>query len=158
MKMLLTILATLGGVVVLVLVALFVAARLSGRPSAVGDPAAELSPCPDKPNCVSSLSRDPIHAIAPLRYSGSPAEARARLGGVLRELERASIVTESEEYLHVEFRSALFRFVDDAEFRFDTTEQLIHFRSASRLGRSDLGVNRKRMERIRNAFNARGGR
>jgi uncharacterized protein (DUF1499 family) len=62
------------------------------------------------------------------------------------------MVTVEDRYIHAEFTSALFRFVDDVEFQIDAESGLIHFRSASRVGRSDLGVNRKRMESIRMAF------
>jgi len=73
-------------------------------------------------------------------------------------LPRAKIVSVEDNYLHVEFRSAIFRFVDDVEFLVvipeeqRPTEQRIHFRSASRVGYSDFGVNRRRMEQIRRAF------
>ena len=71
---------------------------------------------------------------------------------VLAEMPRATIVTERPDYLHVEFRSALFRFVDDVEFFIVPEEQRIHFRSASRVGHGDLGVNRSRMELIQKRF------
>jgi len=64
-----------------------------------------------------------------------------------------SIITEEGSYLHAETRSFLFRFVDDVEFMMDTDSRVIHVRSASRTGYSDLGVNRRRVERLRRAFN-----
>ena len=69
---------------------------------------------------------------------------------------QARIVTREPDYIYVEFTSRLFRFVDDVEFLFDDTAGVIHFRSASRAGRSDLGANRRRMESIRAAFQASG--
>ena len=81
------------------------------------------------------------------------AEAQARLKQVLLNEPRTRIVKEEGGYLHAEARSFLFRFVDDVEFMFDADQQVIHVRSASRLGYSDLGVNRRRVERIRRAFN-----
>lgn len=75
-----------------------------------------------------------------------------RIKTVVAEMPRAKIVILENNYLHVEFRSAFFRFVDDVEFLIDPEEQLIHFRSASRVGYSDFGVNRDRMERIRKAL------
>ena len=75
-----------------------------------------------------------------------------RIKDLVAEMPRSKIVTVEASYLHVEFRSAFFRFVDDVEFLIDTEDQVIHFRSASRVGYSDLGVNRRRMERIREAF------
>ena len=79
-----------------------------------------------------------------------------RLKGVLSALPRTQIVTETDRYLHVEFTTALMRYVDDVEFHFDETTGTIKFRSASRVGDSDLGANRKRMEQVRRAFAAAG--
>lgn len=108
-----------------------------------------LSPCPSSPNCVSTQATDPSHIIAPFQYKRSRAEAKETLKTVLTTLPRTKLVDEDESYLHYEFTSLLLRFVDDVEFLFDETTKTIHFRSASRLGYSDLGVNRKRMERLR---------
>jgi uncharacterized protein (DUF1499 family) len=77
----------------------------------------------------------------------------ARLATIVRSLPRTTVVTETDAYLYVEFTSALFRFVDDVEFFADGNAKLIHVRSASRLGKSDLGVNRKRIEAIRVLWN-----
>jgi uncharacterized protein (DUF1499 family) len=108
-----------------------------------------LRPCPSSPNCVSTHAQDDGHAIAPFRYRKSRAEAKEALKEVIRSLPRAKLVEEDEAYLHYEFTSLMLRFVDDVEFLFDDEEKVIHFRSASRTGYSDLGVNRKRMEQVR---------
>lgn len=108
-----------------------------------------LSSCPSSPNCVSTLAKDERHAIAPLRYRKSRAEAKEALKEVLRSLPRTKLVEEDESYLHYEFTSLIMRFVDDVEFLFDDETKTVHFRSASRTGYGDLGVNRKRMEEIR---------
>jgi uncharacterized protein (DUF1499 family) len=79
---------------------------------------------------------------------GDLEEARARLLAILQGKSNARVVTVEPTYVHAEFRSALFRFVDDVEFLFDETAKRLHFRSASRVGRSDYGVNRKRMKEI----------
>jgi uncharacterized protein (DUF1499 family) len=92
----------------------------------------------------------------PIPYTGPLAEARERLLKVLRDRPRTRIVREEPLYLKAECRSALFRFVDDLELLFEDGAKQIHFRSASRLGRKDFGVNRKRMEEIRAAFLAAG--
>jgi len=109
--------------------------------------------CPKSPNCVSSLAEDAEHAIAPMTYTGSRAEAMVRLKRVLASMKRTAIVSETEEYLHAESTSLIFRFVDDVEFYFPADEKTIHMRSASRVGYSDLGVNRKRLEEIRRRMN-----
>jgi uncharacterized protein (DUF1499 family) len=93
----------------------------------------------------------------PIPYTGSLDQARARMLQVLRAYPRTRIVQEDPDYLKAECRSKVFRFVDDVELLFDDGAKQIHFRSASRLGRRDFGVNRERMERIREAFLAAGG-
>ncbi len=115
-----------------------------------------LSACPDSPNCVSSQAQpeDEKHFIEPLTYTGPKADAMKRLFGVLNTQERVKIVQKSGDYFHVEFKTALMRFVDDVEFYFPD-EPVIHVRSASRLGTSDLGVNRKRVELLRSLFNGK---
>ncbi len=113
-----------------------------------------LAPCPDKPNCVSSLATDTRHFIEPLQFSGEPADAWARLKAVLQGQPRTRIVAEQDGYLHAEFRSAVLRFVDDVEFVMQEGQMAIHVRSASRRGYSDFGVNRRRIERLRERFTA----
>lgn len=107
------------------------------------------APCPSSPNCVSSLVDSENHAIAPYRYEKTLDEAQAVLKQVFSELSRTELVQEEEVYLHWEVRSLLFRFVDDVEVLFDDASKTIHFRSASRVGYSDFGVNRRRMEEVR---------
>ena len=107
-----------------------------------------LGPCPSSPNCVSTQASDKDHAIAPFRYRKSRAEAKEALKEVIRSLPRMQLVEEDEAYLHYEATSLLLRFVDDVEFLFDDETKTIHFRSASRTGYGDLGVNRKRMEQV----------
>lgn len=119
------------------------------RPANLGVREGRLAPCPGTPNCVTSLSTDSEHAVEPLRFSGPAPEAMAALGAAISGMKRARIVTRTGSYLHAEFTSAVFRFVDDAEFLLDNETSTIHVRSASRVGSSDLGVNRKRIEAIR---------
>lgn len=109
----------------------------------------QLAPCPSSPNCVSTQAQDEQHAIAPLRYQRSKAEAKETLKTIVLSLPRTRLAEEDDTYLRVEFTSLLLRFVDDVEFLFDDEAKTIHFRSASRIGYSDFGVNRRRMEEIR---------
>ncbi|UCG14795.1 MAG: DUF1499 domain-containing protein [Deltaproteobacteria bacterium] len=115
----------------------------------------ELPPCPDSPNCVSSLSDDKSHYVKPLEYEGSVEKAKEELIAVISSMKRSKIVRAEAGYLHATFTSFLFRFVDDVEFSFDHAQKVIHVRSASRTGYSDLGVNRKRVEEIRKRFATR---
>ncbi|ULA64091.1 MAG: hypothetical protein LZF86_110792 [Nitrospira sp.] len=111
--------------------------------------AKRLRPCPASPNCVSTQATDDGHAIAPLCYRKSRVEAKEALKAIVQAMPRTKLVKEDESYLHYEFTSLLLRFVDDVEFLFDDESKTIHFRSASRTGYGDFGVNRKRMEEIR---------
>ena len=115
----------------------------------------QLAPCPSSPNCVSTQAQDEGHAIAPFRYHKSRAEAKEALKEVIRSLPRTNLVEEDESHLHYEFTSLLLRFVDDVEFLFDDETKTIHFRSASRTGYGDMGVNRKRMEQVRTLVGAK---
>ncbi|MDZ8137948.1 MAG: DUF1499 domain-containing protein [Nostoc sp. DedQUE04] len=122
------------------------------RPNNLGISNGKLTPCPNSPNCVSSQSTDASHQIAPLTFTSIPEQAITNLKQIIESLPRTKIITESKDYLYAEFKSALLGFVDDVEFYLDRTANLIHVRSASRLGQSDLGVNRKRIETIRAKF------
>ncbi len=125
------------------------------RPSNLGACDGKLAPCPHTPNCVSSQSTDSIHQIAPLSYNSTPEKALADIKSVVESLPRTKIITEKDNYLYAEFKSALLGFIDDVEFYLDSNANFIHVRSASRLGQSDLGVNRKRIETIREKFTQR---
>jgi len=111
-----------------------------------------LFPCPQRPNCVSSMADDSSHNIAPIVYQQSRQKALVDIKVVIGELDNAEIKEELSDYLWVECTSKLMGFVDDVEFFFPEEQKVIHVRSASRLGYSDMGVNRKRVEQIRISF------
>jgi uncharacterized protein (DUF1499 family) len=151
-------LAKVGLVGVGLVVVVFVLTRLnvfSGkRPPNLGVTDGDLAPCPDSPNCVSTQAEDDDHRMAPIPYTGSPEAAKGRLVSIVTSMPRTRVVEETPQYLYVEFRTAIMRFADDVEFYIDEAAGVIHFRSASRLGYSDMGVNRRRMEEVRRAFAA----
>ncbi|MEO8603657.1 MAG: DUF1499 domain-containing protein [bacterium] len=118
---------------------------------------ATLAPCPAKPNCVSSLATDASQRVAPLAYRGDAAAAMQRLRAIIAAQPRATVVEASDRALRAEFRSRIFRFVDDVNCVVDPAASVIQIRSASRLGYSDLGVNRQRVEALRAAFAASSG-
>lgn len=124
----------------------------SRRVGTIGVVEGRLQPCPNKPNCVSSQATG-AQAVEPFRFNIAPTQAWQRLIEVVREFPRCRIVTQTDHYLHVEARTRVFGFVDDVEFLL--TENAIHLRSASRLGYSDLGTNRRRVEAIRQQFEQR---
>lgn len=109
--------------------------------------------CPRSPNCVSSLADDPDRRIMPLHYpDGEREKAMLILLELLRDLPRTKVIHQDETIIRAVVSSALFRFKDDLEFHFDPTAPRIHLRSASRRGYWDLGVNRSRIERLREIF------
>ncbi len=128
------------------------------RPSTIGPKAGLLRPCPGTPNCVCShdQGRD---GIPPLTFTDSKEAALQRLEKVLLSMDGCRLITRSDKYLHAEFRTRWLGFVDDFEAVIQvapaesTAMGELHVRSASRLGHSDFGVNRKRVERIRTQFN-----
>jgi len=122
------------------------------RPNHLGVRDGQLTPCPNTPNCVSSQSSDAVHKIEPLTYNSTPEQAFTEIKRLIQSLPRTKIITESEDYLHVEFTLPIVGFVDDVEFYLERNANLIHLRSASRLGMSDLGVNRRRIETIRTKY------
>jgi uncharacterized protein (DUF1499 family) len=122
------------------------------RDSNVGLDNDKLKPCPDSPNCVSSMSEDLSHYIEPFKYEGTPQEAMKKLLLIIKSLSRTQVIVSENNYIHAEFKSMVFRFVDDVEFYFDDQAAIIHVRSASRVGYSDFGANRKRIEKIREQF------
>lgn len=124
----------------------------SKRPSNLGVTDGRLAPCADSPNCVSSQDDRSSHQIEPFYFDGSPNEAWASLRAVLQDTPKATIVEDTGSYMSVECSTRVFRFTDDLEFQLDPTESRIHVRSASRVGYSDLGVNRQRLEIIRSVF------
>lgn len=110
----------------------------------------DLEKCPPSPNCVSSLeAEDESHKIEPLKFTGTLDEAKAQLKAAFKAIGRTTIVKETEEFWHVEFKSKLIGFIDDVHFKFSKDKKSIGVRSASRVGYSDLGANRKRVEKIR---------
>lgn len=119
------------------------------RPDNLGVKNARLAPCKRTPNCVSSQAdpADAEHYIAPIPFKGTTLDAMVAAKRALEVMERATVVREERGYLYAEFRSKLLGYVDDVELFFDGTA--IQVRSASRLGRRDFGVNRKRIEQIR---------
>lgn len=114
-----------------------------------------LTPCPSSPNCVSSDATDEEHRVDPYRLKVSPEQAWRGLQNVIAAEDAKRLVTVDDAYMHVEFISAVMRFVDDTEFHLRPDDGIIAVRSASRTGYNDMGVNRKRVERIRDAMRAR---
>ena len=114
----------------------------------------ELKPCPQSPNCVSTQTDQEAKKCDPMAYTGSMAEAKARLMKAIGEMPRTRLKTEADNYLHYTFKTRIIPFIDDVEFLFDDEAKLIHYRSASRVGHSDMGANARRMKKVVAAFEA----
>lgn len=123
------------------------------RPDNLGVKDGRFAACKPTPNCVSSQAdpADQEHYIAPIAFGGTMHELRR----AVESMTRATVVKEEGSYLYAEYKSALMGYVDDVELLFDEKARLVHVRSASRLGRSDFGVNRKRIEELRGLIGSR---
>ncbi len=111
-----------------------------------------LKPCPQSPNCVSSQNWNADGRVAPIPIEGGAEETLDRFAALIEADPRAEVVERQRIYLRAEYRSALLRFIDDLELLVDEEGGVVHVRSASRLGWSDGGVNRRRVEALREAF------
>ncbi len=147
-----------GGVLAVGVAGVYLLSFTASPPESLGVHDGKLAELPDTPNCVSTQTKNPDQRMTPLAYDGSPKDALAQLRQIIQSMPRSRIVEQQDLYLRAEFRSAVFRFVDDVEFLIDPETEQVHFRSASRVGHSDLGVNRDRMERIRERMRSTGTR
>lgn len=133
---------------------LLITACSGSRPVQLGDVNTELWPCPDKPNCVSSLAdQNDEHHIAPIKLNDE-SQGLQPIVSIIKTTERAEVIFESEEYVYAEYTSKVMGFVDDVEFLLSPDRDIVHVRSASRLGYRDFDVNRERVEAIRAELSA----
>lgn len=134
----------------MILVTLSLAACQGVRPTDLIRADGRLSPCPQRPNCVSSVvdEADPQY-IPPFNSHGNLADDIKKLERLIGSQPRSRIVERQDRLLWVEFESLVFRYVDDLIFRLVPEDGVIEVRSSSRLGHSDLGVNRRRLEKLR---------
>lgn len=112
----------------------------------------QLKTCPDLPNCVSSQSVKPAHWVSPIAFQGQSDQVLLNLKQLMLAMPSTQLIEEKQVYLQVQFQTRWLKFVDDVEVFVDADMQLIHIRSASRVGYWDFGANRKRVEQIRVGF------
>jgi uncharacterized protein (DUF1499 family) len=160
-KLAMSLIAVLLLLLLLAIVAGQLGAFSGSQPADLGVNNGRLKPPAGTPNSVTSQAAlYPDHpqaaraAIDPLRFSGDGKAAMRRLAGLLRGMERTALITDAPDYLYAQCTTRLMRFTDDVEFSLDAPAGVIHVRSASRVGHGDRGVNRARVEAIRNRFNA----
>ena len=143
---------TIAALVIIIGAVLIVFSIASRKQPELGLHNGQLSPCPETPNCVCSEYQVESAFVEPLTYTATAEQAWAKIKQVISETG-GSVIIEDADYLRVVYETPLLRYVDDVEFRQDKNLQRIHVRSASRVGKSDMGVNRKRVEKIRITFN-----
>jgi len=107
-----------------------------------------LDPCPNSPNCVCTYEKKARKSKPTLPFKGNLNESRANLKNLILGMESTELTTEEPNYLHFEFHTAIWKFIDDVEFYFDDKKKEIHYRSASRIGYGDFGANKRRMKEI----------
>jgi len=118
--------------------------------SSWGQASSDIPNCPPTPNCVTSAqTADDEHHVLPLRFEDSPEVAWEKLRKSLKSQERWVIVEDANGHIRAGATSKVFKFVDDVEFWLDPAKRIIQVRSASRVGYWDFGVNRKRIESLR---------
>jgi uncharacterized protein (DUF1499 family) len=148
-------LQSIGYTVLVITAALFLAVSFNltagAQPTNLGVNNGLLMACPATPNCVNSqaLATDVAHAIAPLSVVGDVEQTMAQLQQAIEAMPRTKIIRANDHYLYAEVSSKLMKFVDDLEFYLDDQSKDVQVRSAARLGESDLGVNRQRIEELR---------
>lgn len=105
--------------------------------------------CPESPNCVSTKATKDTHYVEPIHFNKTPEDFKKFVEQILIKFPRTKLAHLENNYAHIEFTSLIFRFTDDVELFFDPAESKIHIRSASRIGHSDMGVNKKRVLKIK---------
>lgn len=114
-----------------------------------------LKPCPKSPNCVSTVEAKPRKRMVPLNFRGDMIASKTRLKEIILAIEGTSITVEDSSFLLFEFSTSIGKYIDDVGFYFQQSTQLIHFRSASRIGYGDFGANKRRMKKITKAWNSK---
>ena len=153
-------------IIIILILALFVLMRLYARSGSIqqsyppgytaGLTDGKLAPCKSSPNCISSQCDplDRMHYAPAMQIPVTIANPKQRLIEVITSMPGAQIIEDTDQYIRAEYTTKLMRYVDDVEFLVDEKTRTIHFRSASRVGYSDMNLNRKRIEEIRALMNA----
>lgn len=141
----------LAGSILLFLAVMAALSRRSRKMPAVGQPVGRLRPCPESPNCVCSEETHARALVPPLVFDVAPSLAWQAAAAAV-QAAGGEVVRQDPGYLHATFTTTLFRFKDDLELRMDEGRGVIHVRSASRVGYSDFGQNRRRARRLRRLF------
>lgn len=139
--------------VIISLLILFMVAKNIKIPSGLGVNQGKLAPMPKSPNAISSQSDDPEKKVAPIPFHGGLNESKEWIKKALETYGNMTIITEEADYIHAVNRTSRMKYHDDLEFYFDDTASVIHFRSSSRVGYSDRGLNRERYDHLLELLN-----
>lgn len=137
---------------IIVLIITMMVMKNNQVPSGLGLTDGKLAEVPKSPNGVSTQTEVKEKKVEALPFIGTLEDSRKRVLEAMTNYGKYHVVAKRDQYLHVVFKTGTMQYKDDAEFYFDTEEELIHFRSASRVGHSDMGLNKERYEAIRRLY------
>jgi len=138
---------------ILGLIACFMFIKNNMTPQNLGVNNGKLAEMPSSPNAVSSQAKTEEKKVSPLAYVENKSKSKLKIENIINEYKSAKIVTNDENYIHVVFTTSAMKFKDDVEFYFDEENEVIHYRSASRIGYSDMGMNRARYDELVAKYN-----
>ena len=138
---------------ILGLITCFMFIKNNMTPQNLGVNNGKLAEMPSSPNAVSSQAKTEEKKVSPLAYVENKSKSKLKIENIINEYKSAKIVTNDENYIHVVFTTSAMKFKDDVEFYFDEENEVIHYRSASRIGYSDMGMNRARYDELVAKYN-----
>lgn len=140
----------IGALVLIVVIQMLV--KNTMVPSNLGVQNGELAPLPKSPNCVSSYAIDQDKFVEPLPFNGDMEESKAKLFQAMKDYGTMEVITDEGNYVHIVFTTGTMKYHDDVELLFDVTMEKINYRSASRVGYSDMGLNKERYSEVKKKY------
>lgn len=139
-------------IAIVTLLIIFMFIKNNNMPRNIGVNKGSLAPMPNKPNAVSSQTDIMEKRVEPLKFIGDSDNSKKLIIESINQFKNMKIIKNEKNYLYVVFATDKMKYKDDVEFYFDEDKKIIHFRSASRVGYSDMGVNKKRYEEIKKLY------
>lgn len=141
------------GILVIMLILIIVMMAKNMKTPELGVENGQFKPLSSNPNGVSSQAKDDSKLVETLPFSGDLEATKTLLLEVCKSYGDVKIIREERTYIHVVFTTGKMKFNDDAEFYLDEEKQLVHYRSESRIGYSDMGLNRERYDALASSYN-----
>lgn len=138
--------------IVIAVIIIYMFIKNNTTPKNLGVINGKLSPMPNKPNAVSSQSSDSEKYVDPLDFKGNLEDSKKIITAIVNDYNGANIKKNDTNYIYAVFTTGKMKFHDDVEFYFDEKNKKIHFRSSSRVGYSDMGMNRKRYDELKENY------